>query len=271
MISPVAFELFGYEVRWYSLLILVGVIVGYFLVKTESTRFKIKQEFVFNMAFWCIIFGIVGARLYYVLFNLPYYKEHLDEIVKIWNGGLAIHGGLIVGLIIILIYCHKYRANTKKILDIVCPAVILAQAIGRWGNFFNGEAFGGVVEYKTLVNLKIIPQFVIDNMYINDAYHLPMFYFESLLCLLGFIIMLILRRRRYTKNGQIFGFYLIWYGLIRFFIEIFRTDALLIGSLKIAQIVSVLMVLTGIYICASQAMKPKLDDLYSSVDPEINY
>ena len=269
MISPVAFELFGYEVRWYSLLILIGVIIAYFLIKTESNRFQLKGEFVFNLMFWTIIFGIVGARLYYVLFNLSYYKDNLSEIVKVWNGGLAIHGGLIAGLLIIVLYCNKYKVNTKKVLDIVVPAVILGQAIGRWGNFFNGEAFGGIVEYKTLVNMKFIPQFVIDNMYINEAYHLPMFYFESLFCLLGFIIMLIIRRRKYIKNGQVFGFYLIWYGILRFFIEIFRTDALMIGNIKVAQLVSIIMVLIGIYINASQIRKPKLDDLYNSVEKDI--
>ena len=271
MISPVAFTIFGFELRWYSILILVGVIIAYFLVRTECNRFKIKHEFAFNLMFWTIVFGIVGARLYYVLFNLPYYKEHLVEIVKVWHGGLAIHGGLLVGFIVILIYCHRYQVNTKKILDICVPAVILAQAIGRWGNFFNGEAFGGVVEYKTLIKMKFIPQFVIDNMYINDAYHLPMFYFESLLCLLGFVIMIIIRRRKYIKNGQIFAFYLMWYGTIRFFIEIFRTDALMLGKLKVAQFVSVVMVLVGLYITISQKRKPKLDDLYNSIDPEIRF
>ena len=117
--------------------------------------------------------------------------------------------------------------------------------------------------------MKIIPQFVIDNMYINEAYHLPMFYFESLFCILGFIIMLLIRRRKYIKNGQIFGFYLIWYGVLRFFIEIFRTDALMIANIKVAQLVSVVMVLIGIYINAAQIRKPKLDDLYNSVEQEI--
>ena len=271
MISPVAFELFGYEVRWYSLLILLGVIISYVIIQSECNRFQIKKEFVFNLLFWSLIFGIVGARLYYVLFNLQYYKDHLIEIVEVWNGGLAIHGGLLFGFFVIVYYCRKYKVGIKKILDIVCPAVILAQAIGRWGNFFNGEAYGGIVTYKTLVNMRIIPQFVIDNMYIDGAYHLPMFYFESLLCIIGFIIMLFLRRRKYAKNGQTFGFYLIWYGLIRFFIEIFRTDALMIGQLKVAQIVSVIMILIGLYMFISEARKPKLDDLYNSYGSEIKY
>ena len=271
MISPVAFELFGYEVRWYSLLILLGVLIAYILVRAESSKFQIKKEFIFNLLFWCVIFGIVGARLYYVLFNMNYYSSHLVEIIAVWNGGLAIHGGLIAGFIVILFFCLRYKTNTLKILDIVAPAVIIAQALGRWGNFFNGEAYGGIVEYKTLVNMRIIPQFIIDNMYIDGSYHLPMFYFESLLCLVGFIIMLIIRRRKYTRCGQVFGFYLVWYGLIRFFIEIFRVDALMLGKIKVAQFISVIMMLLGLYIILYQWKKPKLDDLYNRLDPEIRY
>ena len=271
MISPTLIEIFGFEIKWYSVLVLAGVIFAYLLIRIESSRFQIKKDFLFNMMFWAIIVGIIGARLYYVLFNLDFYKENLSEIYKIWHGGLAIHGGIIAGLIVVLIYCKKYNVNSKKILDICAPAVILAQAIGRWGNFFNAEAFGSAVEYKELVNMKIIPQFVIDNMYINGEYHLPMFYFESLLCLLGFIIMLIIRRRRYAKNGTIFAFYLIWYGIIRFFVEMFRTDSLMIADLKVAQAVSVVMILIGIYINLLQMKKPKLDDLYNKVEEDISY
>ena len=172
----------------------------------------IKKDFLFNMMFWTIIFGIIGARVYYVLFNIEYYMEYKAEIIKIWNGGLAIHGAIIAGLITVIVYCNKYKVNTRKILDICAPALLISQGIGRWGNFFNQEAFGTAVNYHTLANIRIIPQFVIDNMYIDGAYHLPMFYFESLLCLLGFIIMLFIRRRKYIHNGQVFAFYLIWYG-----------------------------------------------------------
>ena len=271
MISPTIFTVFGFEVRWYSVLILIAVILAYFLITAESRRFQIKKEFLFNMMFWTIIWGIIGARLYYVIFNFSYYKEHLSEIYKVWNGGLAIHGGLIVGLIVILIYCRKYNANSKKILDICAPAVILAQAIGRWGNFFNHEAFGTAIDYHKLVSIRIIPQFVIDNMYIDGAYHLPMFYFESIACVIGFIIMLIIRRLKYTHNGQIVAFYMIWYGFIRFFIEMFRTDSLMIGDLKVAQGISIVMILIGLYILVVQSRKPKLDDLYNKRDEEIRF
>ncbi len=269
--DPVLVRIGSFEITWYSVLILSGVIIAYILIMAESRRYQIKKEFVFNMMFWSIIFGIIGARLYYVIFNWDYYGSNIKEIFMIWHGGLAIHGGLIMGLLVIIRYCKKYKVNLLKMLDIIVPAVLLAQAIGRWGNFFNGEAYGTAVTYDKLVGMKIIPQFVIDNMYINGNYHLPMFYFESLACLFGFIIMLIIRRRKYTKNGQIFGFYLLWYGIIRFVIEIFRTDSLMLFNIKMAQFVSVIMILIGLYIIFIQMKKPKLDDLYNTIEKEINF
>lgn len=266
--DPIIFSLGPVEIRWYAVLILLGVIVAILLGTKESKKFNYPKDFVFDLGFYVVIFGIIGASLYFVLFNLELYQDWVD-ILRIWEGGLAIHGGIIAGFITTLVYCKIKKVNLFKVTDIAVISLIIAQAIGRWGNFFNGEAFGGIVEYKTLVNMKFIPQFVIDNMYINEAYHLPMFYFESLFCLLGFIIMLIIRRRKYIKNGQVFGFYLIWYGILRFFIEIFRTDALMIGNIKVAQLVSIIMVLIGIYINASQIRKPKLDDLYNSVEKDI--
>ena len=105
--SPVMFSIFGYEIKWYSVLILVGVLLSYFLINNEANRFKFKKEFIFNLMFWTIIFGILGARIYYVIFNFDYYSNHLSEIYKVWNGGLAIHGGMIAGLLTILIYCQR--------------------------------------------------------------------------------------------------------------------------------------------------------------------
>ena len=130
--DPIAFSIGGVDVRWYSILILVGVFLASMLIKFESNRFRINKEFMLNLVFWTLIFGIIGARLYYVLFNLDYYLESPIEILKIWNGGLAIHGGIIVGLLVIIFYTKKYKANTMKILDIAVVALILAQAIGRW-------------------------------------------------------------------------------------------------------------------------------------------
>ena len=270
--NPIIVSFGGFDLRWYSVLIATAIVIAYFMIMSESRRFQVKQEFMFNLMFWTLLFAIVGARLYYVVFNLNYYLDNPAEIIQIWNGGLAIHGGLIAGALTIFIYCKKYKANLGKILDIIIPALLLGQAIGRWGNFFNSEAYGSAVSYQTLINMKIIPQFIIDNMYINGAYHLPMFYFESIWCFLGFVFSLFIRRRRYIKNGQLAGFYLMWYSVGRFVIEIFRTDSLMIGGFKVAQIISVLLFLCGIYIQFVQSRKPKLDDLYNSIeDKEINF
>ena len=269
--SPFIFEAGPFAIRWYSVLILVGVLLAYKVIISETNRFHIKSEFVFNMLFWTLLVGIIFARIYYVVFEWGYYSKHLTEIFKIWKGGLAIHGGLIGGFVVILLFCKRYKYDARKMFDMIVPGVILAQAIGRWGNFFNGEAYGSVVEYDTLVKMRIIPQFVIDNMEINGAYHLPMFYFESLACLIGFIAILIIRRRPYVKKGQIFGTYLLWYGVIRIIIEIFRTDSLMLFNAKVAQIVSVLMIIVGFYLIAVQARKPKLDEIYNLFDDEIKY
>lgn len=269
VVDPIAFELLGFEIRWYSIFILTAVFVAYYLIMNESRRQKVKTDFVFNLIFWTIIFGIIGARLYYVAFSFADYKENLIEILKVWNGGLAIHGGIIAGLLTIILYCKKYKVNTIKILDICAPAVLLAQGIGRWGNFFNFEAYGSITTYDTLMKMKIIPGFVVDNMYINGAYRLPMFYFEFLACLVGFIILLFIRRRKYIKIGQTASAYLVWYGIIRFFIEIFRNDSLMMGNIKVAQIVSILMVISGIILFIIKQRKPILEDLYNRPSEDI--
>ena len=269
--NPVIFNIGNYELRWYSVLIAIAVIIGYVLIVSESRRFKIKKEFMFNMMFWTLIFAIIGARLYYVAFNLEYYRTNILEIFQIWKGGLAIHGALLFGAITIIIYCKKYKVRVGKILDIIVPALLLGQAIGRWGNFFNSEAYGSIVSYQQLVNMKIIPQFIIDNMFINGSYHLPMFYFESLWCLLGFFLSLFLRRRKYIKDGQLVAFYMMWYGVARFVIETFRTDALLFNGIRVARVVSVLMFVIGLVIQFIQSRKPKLDELYNKAEEEVRF
>lgn len=269
--NPVIFNIGNFELRWYSVLIAIAVIIGYVLIINESRRFKIKKEFMFNMMFWTLIFAIIGARLYYVVFNLEYYRTNILEIFQIWKGGLAIHGALLFGAITIIIYCKKYKVRVGKILDIIVPALLLGQAIGRWGNFFNSEAYGSIVTYQQLENMKIIPQFIIDNMFINGSYHLPMFYFESLWCLLGFFLSLFLRRRKYIKDGQLVAFYMMWYSVARFVIETFRTDALLFNGIRVARVVSVLMFIIGLIIQFIQSRKPKLDELYNKAEEEVRF
>ena len=262
--SPYIVELGKFHIRWYSVFIVIGVLVSYISIKIKMKRFRASNEFVTNIIFWTIIFGIIGARAYYVAFNWKYYSQNLLEILQIWNGGIAIHGALIAGILTIILFCKQAYAKTLLTLDIIAPSVLFAQALGRWGNFFNQEAYGSMTTLEALKSYKIIPEFVIKGMYINGNYYLPMFYFESILCLIGVIVLIIISRFRYIRNGQQFGFYLVWYSLIRFFIEKYRTDSLMLGSFKIAQIVSVILFFVGLIIIVIQNNKPKLEELYNS-------
>jgi phosphatidylglycerol:prolipoprotein diacylglycerol transferase len=245
--SKVAFDFGIIQVYWYSICILFGMIVGMFFVLKEAKRKYYNIDVMTDIIFYTVIWGVIGARLYYVLFNLNEYSQNFLEVFEIWNGGLAIHGGIITGLVVILIYCKKKNINTLKMLDIGVVGVIIAQAIGRWGNFFNGEAYGPVTTMAHLKSL-LIPNFIIKGMYIDGAYHIPTFLYESIWCFLGFIIMILLRKYKKLRLGTLTGFYLIWYGIERFFVEILRTDSLMLFNIKVAQIVSIIFIISGIII-----------------------
>ena len=263
--NPVLINIFGLEIKWYSFLILIGIIIGFLLVIKEAKRFKILKDTIFDMAFYAIIFGIIGARLYYVLFNISYYRYNLIEILEIWNGGLAIHGGLIAGALTIYLYAKKHKLNFLKLLDITVPSVILAQAIGRWGNFFNSEAHGFATTLSELKRLHI-PKFIINGMHIGGVYYLPTFYFEFLWCLLGFIIIIIVRRLKYVKIGETTCIYAMWYSFGRFFIEVWRTDSLMLGGFKVAQIVSVAAFVGALIIFMYLNSKGKYTNLYNDIN-----
>ena len=254
--SRVAFSIFGINIYYYSLFILLGVIIGYILITREAKKLGYDNKVISDFIFYTLLIGIVGARIYYVVFNLDYYLSNPVDILKIYNGGLAIHGGVIFGLVFAFFYCKKKKLNFYRILDICAPAVILAQAIGRWGNFFNGEAHGGITTYERLKEL-FVPNFVIEGMKIDGNYYYPTFYFESILCIIGFIIIMILRRKKNIKVGCQIGFYFIWYGIVRFFIEVFRTDSLMLFNLKMAQIVSIIGIIIGIVLIVLSRNKEK--------------
>lgn len=239
-----SFNIGSITIRFYSLCILLGIILAYIVIMKEVKRQKLNTDIIFNIIFYGLLVGIIGARVYYVLFNFDYYTFHLDEIIKVWYGGLAIHGGIIGGVLVVYLYSRKRNLPFFQLTDLILPGVILAQAIGRWGNFFNQEAYGMMVS-KGLLQKLLVPNFIIKGMYIKGSYYLPTFYFESIICLLGFIIMLIIRNKT-SKRGYITAFYLIWYGLFRFIIEYFRTDSLMLFNIKIAMVVSGLMVVFGI-------------------------
>ncbi len=238
---------FGFiSIKWYSVLILLAILIGIKLVEKEAVKLNIDKDILYNLIFGVIISGIIFARLYYVIFNLDYYLNHVIDIFKIWEGGLAIHGAIIGGVLYTIYYTKKHNINTMQMIDIFIPALILGQVIGRWGNFFNKEAHGPVVSLTFLQNIHL-PKFIIDGMNINGVYYHPTFLYESMWNLLGFIIIIfIIKKLKNIKIGDVTGFYLIWYSIIRFAIEKMRTDSLMFMNLKVAQIISIVLFVIGI-------------------------
>ena len=243
--NRVAIDLGFFQIYWYSLAILCGVIIGGVIAYLEVKKHHINKEDFFNMVFYAIIFGLLGARIYYVLFNLDYYLHNPSEILAVWHGGLAIHGGIIAASIVVYYFCKKKKMPFWKILDILCVSLLIGQILGRWGNFFNGEAHGCEVTRDFLVRLHL-PNFIINGMYIDGKYYHPTFLYESVLNLICFIFLLIFKRNKKIHDGMIVSIYFIWYGIVRFIVEGLRTDSLMLGSIRIAQLVSLVFVILGV-------------------------
>ena len=248
--NRVAIDLGFIQIYWYSITMLCGVIFGGLLTFIELKRLKININYFMDMLFYVIIFGFLGARLYYVLFNLDYYLQNPSEIIAIWNGGLAIHGAILAGILTIIIYNLKRKKSKNEIikyLDVSSFGVILGQIIGRWGNFFNQEAHGGVTTKAFLESIHI-PNFIIEGMTIDGIVYQPTFLYESILNLIGLVILLIVRKNKNLKNGMLVSIYLMWYSLVRFFIESMRTDSLMLFNLKMAQVISIVLFIVGLII-----------------------
>lgn len=262
----VALDLGFIQIYWYSIFIFIGLLAGCTVICLEAKKRSIDETFLTNLIFNTVVFGFVGARLYYVLFNLPYYLSNPLEILEVWNGGLAIHGGIILGAITAILYSRKKNIDILQLMDILVVGLILAQAIGRWGNFFNSEAYGSITTMEILKSQKI-PMFVIKGMYILGDYRQPTFFYESTWCLCGFLSLILIRRCKYLKKGQLTGIYLIWYGLLRFIIEGMRSDSLMLGNLKIARIISILFIIGGIVLFLYNIFKSTAEDqkLYTDV------
>ncbi|KOR14151.1 diacylglyceryl transferase [Staphylococcus carnosus] len=242
-IDPVAFQLGPIEVHWYGIIIAAGILLGYFIAQEGAKRAGLHKDALVDIIFWSAIFGFITARIYFVIFQWPYYAANPAEIPMIWHGGIAIHGGLIGGFITGVIICRRNNHNPFQVGDIIAPSIILAQGIGRWGNFMNHEAHGGPVAKSVLENMHI-PEFIINNMYIDGRYYQPTFLYESIWDVLGFALLLFLRK--HLRIGETFFTYLIWYSIGRFFVEGLRTDSLMLTSnIRVAQLVSILLILIG--------------------------
>lgn len=252
-IDPIAFELGPLAVRWYGVIIAVGILLGYFIAQASVQRVGHDKDTLVDIIFWSAIFGFIVARLYFVIFQWPYYIQNPIEIPMIWHGGIAIHGGLIGGFVTGIILCKIKNLNPFQIGDVITPSMILGQGIGRWGNFVNHEAHGGPVSRTFLENLHI-PDFIINNMYIDGKYYHPTFLYESVWDILGFIVLIVLRK--HLRVGDTFCLYLIWYSIGRFFVEGMRTDSLMLTEgIRVAQLMSVILIIVGIAIMIIRRVK----------------
>lgn len=246
-VNPVAFTIpifGGISVRWYGLIITFGIILAVAYCAYRAKQEGIIFDQLLDIAIFTIVFGILGARAYYVLTSLDRY-DSFYSIIAIWEGGLAIYGGILAGAATIWIVCRKKHIKTLKMLDATAPAVMIGQILGRWGNFFNGEAHGTVVPENSplyFIRMGLYPH-EIDGVY-GLAYVHPTFLYESLWNLLGFVLIHCLYKKK-KFDGQIVLMYISWYGFGRMFIEGLRTDSLMVGSFRISQVVGFLCFVIG--------------------------
>ena len=246
-VDRVAFELFGKPIYWYGVIIMLGIVAAFVHAIIRSKREGFTSDDVLDMGIFTVLFGVLGARLYYVVTTLDTheYKNFID-VIAVWEGGLAIYGGIIAGCTALVLTAVYKKINPLKVMDAVGPGVMLAQAIGRWGNFMNGEAFG----YEVAEGSFLYPfRMGLISDYTNTGstmhfYH-PTFLYESLWNIAGFVLICLIYRKK-KFNGQMALTYFAWYGFGRFFIEGLRTDSLYVGPFRISQVVGLVCFVAGV-------------------------
>lgn len=246
--GPTLVEIGSIAIRWYGLLIAIAVLIGLSLSQSLAKRRNVNPELISDLSIWLILAAIPCARLYYVAFQWEQYANDPGQIFAIWRGGIAIHGAIIGGILAALIFARIQKISFWQFADIIAPSLILGQAIGRWGNFFNSEAFGRPTDLPWKL---YIPPSQRPPEYLNYEYFHPTFLYESLWDLLVFALLLFLFFRALKgkpplKTGTIFLTYWIAYSLGRFWIEELRTDSLMLGPLRIAQVVSLVGIAAGV-------------------------
>lgn len=242
--NPIAFRVFGMDIRWYGIIIACGVLAAFGLTYITAKKKKLNFDIIIDGFLWSFPLAIVGARAYYVAFEFQNYHSIWD-MINIRQGGIAIHGGLIAGLLTAYIFTRFKKVNFFEYIDVVMPGIILAQAIGRWGNFMNQEAHGGAVTEEFISKF---PQFIQQGMLINGTYYHPTFLYESIWNLLVCVILIYILYKKKQQHGVVIGSYMILYSVGRFFIEGLRTDSLMFFGLRIAQIVSLVGIIAGIVV-----------------------
>lgn len=249
-----SFSLFGNEftVKWYGVLIALGFLLAVTYGLKRAKSFDIDPDRMIDVVLVCTVLGFVGARLYYVLFSedRAAYLADPISILYIWEGGIGIYGGIIGAFLSGVVMCKLRKVELAPMMDLAALGFLIGQGIGRWGNFFNQEAFGGNTTLPwgmsgNLIQSGANTNTVLENFDPSLPVH-PTFLYESLWCLLGFVLLHILSKKAYKFKGQIFSLYLVWYGIGRFFIELTRTDSLMMGKMKVSCFVAILTVLLGL-------------------------
>lgn len=232
------------SIAWYAILILSGAFLAYYLSLRVFRKWGYEDEVFENFFLMMFPIAIIGARIWYVLFEWRQYADNFIKVFYIWEGGLAIHGGFIAAVIFGWFYFRKHCIDGLRVADVALPNMMIAQMIGRWGNFMNQEAFGEVVNESYFNHF---PSFIKEQMYINGNYHMPTFLYEGIGNLIGFIlIVFVYRKFGRKKRGDLAYAYIAWYGMVRFFVEGLRTDSLMLGGIRVAQLVSIIGVVFGV-------------------------
>lgn len=256
-IDNVAFTIGSKEIYWYGIIIAAGFAIAVLTAMRLAKKNGMNPDTIVDLVLYAAPLAIVGARLYYVIFEWDYYRNHPGDIVKIWNGGLAIYGAIIGGGIAIAVVCKIKKRNILSAFDMIAPGVMIGQLIGRWGNFCNGEAFGDISKFEFFglniatpgaKDLPWIMQVNSEASRYNTVLAHPTFLYESLWNLVGFIIINALYSKK-KFNGQIFFMYIGWYGVGRMFIEGLRSDSLYVGPIKISQLIGLLCLIVSIAVC----------------------
>ncbi|AZV62157.1 prolipoprotein diacylglyceryl transferase [Peribacillus frigoritolerans] len=260
-LNPIAIDLGPIQVHWYGLIIGFGVLLGLIIALRESERRGLDKEIFTDLILFAVPIAIISARIYYVIFQWEYYSQNPGDIIKIWNGGIAIHGALIGSVLTAIVFAKVKKVSFWKLVDIAAPSLLLGQAIGRWGNFMNQEAHGEEITRSFLENMHL-PEFIINQMYINGTYYHPTFLYESIWNILGVIILLSLRKVN-LRRGELFLTYVIWYSIGRYFIEGLRTDSLMLTeSLRIAQVISIVLIAVAIALVVYRRVRGHADKRY---------
>lgn len=247
---PYSFNLFGLEIYFYGVIIALGFILAALYCAKRAKEFGLSSDELYELVIWLIPTCIIGARLYYVLFKIDYFIANPDRIFALRDGGLAIYGGIIAGIIVGIIWCRAKRIRVFAVADLTAFGLLIGQSVGRWGNFINREAFGAQTEIFCRMGLTV-PGF--ETLYVH-----PTFLYESLWNLLGLIVLHIWSKKGKRKyDGQVFWLYILWYGLGRAWIEGLRTDSLYIGStdIRVSQLLAIVSAVVSLAILIINARK----------------